>query len=101
MSRAGFSSEAELRKAGLAFADNRAIDLSALTGAELNNLKLGRINDKELRESMEIAVQNANESWNKMLSNYSTTVVRELNEFDKVVSGKGYEVTREQMDLYA
>lgn len=100
LEEAGLSSEA-VRAAGLAFFNNKAIDLSDLTGAELEKINVELIDDEKLRDAMNTAVKNANDSWGTMLSKYSDTVVREIGEFDRVVSEKGYEVTREQMDLYA
>jgi hypothetical protein len=50
---------------------------------------------------MRTAAANAEESWQKILANYSSHVVDELNKFDSAITSKGYNVTREQLDLYA
>lgn len=100
LSKAGIANKEVAKKAVKAQESGEAIDLSLLTKAQLDNLNISAITNKELAAAVEQAQKNAQTSWTNMLADFSYSTQKAINELDSATFETTEQFTREQLKIY-
>ena len=100
LSKAGIANKEVVKKTVKAQESGEAIDLSSLTKAQLDNLNIDAITNKELAAAIKDAQENAKTSWNNMLADFSYSAQEAINKLDNATFETTEQFTREQLESY-